>query len=136
MDLLTHELVGEMARAHPNRPAVAGLEYRRLFGRATALAGLLAERGAGPDVVVALCLPRGPDLVTAALGVLLAGAAYLPLDPDQPADRLLALLTSVGGPLLISTADGGGRRPGPGDPAGPPRPGPCRHSAPATGSAG
>jgi len=62
--------------------------YRELDARANRLAHALIARGAGPDRLVALLLPRSVDLVVAVLAVLKAGGAYLPLDPDSPAGHL------------------------------------------------
>ncbi|WP_030420322.1 amino acid adenylation domain-containing protein [Streptomyces sp. NRRL F-5065] len=86
----------ESARRHSARTAVSHegdtLTYAELSKRAHRLARLLAGRGIGPGAVVALALPRSADLVTGLLAVSLAGAAYLPLDPDYPADRLAYML--------------------------------------------
>ena len=71
------------------------LTYAELQARAHALAERLAARGVGPESVVALALPRGADLVTALLGVLHAGAAYLPLDLSWPRRRIDDVLDSV-----------------------------------------
>ena len=51
--------------------------------------------------LVAVCLPRGAQTVAAWLGILLADKAYLPLDPESPPERLLALLQSLNNPILI-----------------------------------
>ncbi|MEU1026789.1 condensation domain-containing protein, partial [Streptomyces sp. NPDC005904] len=84
------------AARHPHRAAVshAGhtLTHAELSARAHRLARLLADRGIGPGAIVALALPRSADLVTGLLAVALSGAAYLPLDPDYPADRLAYML--------------------------------------------
>ncbi|WP_373296659.1 amino acid adenylation domain-containing protein, partial [Streptomyces sindenensis] len=75
----------------PHAPAVlAGaseLSYGELDARVRGLAFYLAELGAGPERFVAVALPRGVDLVVALLAVLRTGAAYLPLDPEYPAER-------------------------------------------------
>ena len=66
----------------------AEVSYRELNGRANRLARLLAARGVGPESIVALALPRSADLVVAVLAVVKAGGAYLPVDPDYPAQRI------------------------------------------------
>ncbi|MCB5177989.1 non-ribosomal peptide synthetase [Streptomyces antimicrobicus] len=91
-------------RATPRRAAVKDttgtLSYRDLDTAADRLADLLAARGVGPEDVVALCLRRGRDAVTAMLAVLKAGAAYLWLDPRHPAPRVAAL-AAEGRPALL-----------------------------------
>ncbi|GAA3236813.1 hypothetical protein GCM10017691_35420 [Pseudonocardia petroleophila] len=83
------------------------LDYARLLDRSRDLAGRLAARGAGPDEVVAVAVPRSAELVVALLGVLGAGAAYLPVDLDQPAARTAAMLADAGA-VAVVTADGAG----------------------------
>ena len=69
-------------------PGGRRLTYAELDACATAVAGRLQARGIGLGDRVGVCLPRGADLVAALLGVLKAGAAYVPLDPDYPPERL------------------------------------------------
>ncbi len=80
----------------PDAPAAtfqgATLSYAQLDARANGLAALLRERGVGPDVVVAVCIPRSLEMAVAVLGVLKAGGAYVPLDPAYPRERLAAML--------------------------------------------
>jgi amino acid adenylation domain-containing protein len=78
------------------------LSYRELDERANRIGHHLRAAGAGADTVVGVCLERGPDLVPALLGVWKAGAAYLPLDPANPADRLTHALRDSGARLLIT----------------------------------
>ncbi|MFD0412482.1 amino acid adenylation domain-containing protein [Streptomyces sp. NPDC127108] len=89
----------EAARSHPHRIAVSHdgqqLTYAELSARAHRLARLLADRSIGPGSIVALALPRSPELVTGLLAVSLSGAAYLPLDPDYPAERLAYMLADA-----------------------------------------
>ncbi|HEX3554514.1 MAG TPA: non-ribosomal peptide synthase/polyketide synthase, partial [Thermoanaerobaculia bacterium] len=103
-----HSLVFAIAASRPEALAVAAggedLSYGELSSRASLLAARLRGLGVGPEVVVALCLERSPELVIAALGVLAAGGAYLPLDPASPPERLAALLADAGAPVLISDA--------------------------------
>jgi amino acid adenylation domain-containing protein len=68
------------------------LTYAELDTRANQLARHLIARGAGPERVVAVVLPRSVDLVIAALAVVKSGAAYLPVDPDYPAERIATML--------------------------------------------
>ncbi|WP_405567356.1 amino acid adenylation domain-containing protein [Streptomyces sp. NBC_01167] len=91
-----HDLVGDQVRARPDAVAVvhgtATTTYAELDERANRLAHLLLDGGVRPGSFVAVCLPRGPELFAALLGVLRAGCAYLPLDPDYPGDRLSFML--------------------------------------------
>src|SRR5439155_14597258 len=66
--------------------------YAELDDRVNRLAWCLRSRGVGPERLVGICLERSPDLATAALAVLKTGAAYLPLDPSHPAERLRSVL--------------------------------------------
>ncbi|WP_051782661.1 non-ribosomal peptide synthetase [Streptomyces sp. NRRL S-515] len=97
------------ARLHPEVPAViAGadtLDYAALEERANRLARLLIGRGAGPERLVGLALPRTADLVVALLAVLKAGAAYLPLDLDYPADRLEFMVEDARPLCVLTTLD-------------------------------
>ncbi len=79
--------------------------YRQLNARANRIAGLLRSRGAGPEVLVAVCLDRTPDMVAGVLGILKSGGAYLPLDPEYPRDRLAYILEDSRAPLLLTTVD-------------------------------
>src|SRR5262245_59074496 len=75
------------------------LTYRQLDQRANSLAAHLRARGVGSDVVVAVGLERSLDLAVGVLGVLKAGAAYLPLDPEYPASRLTFMVTDARAPV-------------------------------------
>ncbi|MEV7290976.1 amino acid adenylation domain-containing protein [Streptomyces microflavus] len=96
------------ARRHPERVAVScageSLTYAQLSSRAQSLARLLASRNIGPGSIVALALPRSLDLVAGLLAVSLSGAAYLPMDPDYPADRLAYMLEDARPAALITDA--------------------------------
>ncbi|MFE9547711.1 AMP-binding protein, partial [Streptomyces sp. NPDC006639] len=83
------------------------LSYAELNARANRLAHLLVAEGAGPEDLVAVCLPRSVDLVVSLLAVVKAGAAYLPLDPDYPVERLVATVADSG-PVVVVTAGGVG----------------------------
>ncbi|MET8846269.1 amino acid adenylation domain-containing protein [Amycolatopsis sp. NPDC004625] len=91
------------------------LTYAELDARATALARALLARGAGPERVVAVALPRSVDLVVALLAVLKTGAAYLPLDLNHPAERIELMLTDAAPHLVVAEAGFGGRLVRPGD---------------------
>ena len=74
------------------------LSYRELKLRVDRLAAALCARGVEPRSVVAICLDRSPDVIVAILAILQAGAAYLPLDPRYPADRLAYMLQDSAAP--------------------------------------
>ena len=102
-------LPGAEPPAGPDAVAVgtasgAALTYRQLEVRSNQLAQLLRADGAGPDVVVGICLPAGPDLVTAILATWKAGAGYLPLDPGLPAARIALMLDDARPAVVVSDA--------------------------------
>ena len=78
------------------------LTYAQLDARATHLAAELAAYGAGPEVVVGVFTERSPQMIVALLGVLKAGAAYVPLDPDHPAHRISFLITDTAAPIVLA----------------------------------
>jgi amino acid adenylation domain-containing protein/non-ribosomal peptide synthase protein (TIGR01720 family) len=100
------ELVEAAVARTPDAPAVLGadgtLSFAELDARANQLARLLIARGAGPERIVALALPRSMHIVVAQLAVAKAGAAFLPIDPDYPAQRIEFMLTDAT-PVLVLT---------------------------------
>ncbi|MEU9634608.1 amino acid adenylation domain-containing protein [Streptomyces tendae] len=102
-------LLAETAERCPERIALrAGdtvLTYAQLSGRVNRLARRLREHGVAPGVITGVCMRRSADLVTALLAVLSAGGAYLPLDPDYPAERLAYMLTDAQAPLVLVDAE-------------------------------
>ncbi|MGW3094287.1 amino acid adenylation domain-containing protein [Streptomyces sp. NPDC001102] len=100
------QLFEEQAAAHPERTAVTcgeiRLTYAGLNAEANRLARLLTERGAGPGRVVALALERGARLLPALLAVLKTGAAYLPLDPGHPVERLRLVVEDTAPVALVT----------------------------------
>ncbi|MES9542261.1 amino acid adenylation domain-containing protein [Actinomadura sp. NPDC000600] len=98
----------QAARTPDDTALVCGgdrLTYADLNARANRLAHELIARGIGSEDRVALVLPRTPEIVVAILGVLKAGAAYVPIDPEYPADRIASTLEDCR-PALVITADG------------------------------
>jgi len=103
---LVPALFAAAARAHPEAVALvcesAALSYGELAARAGRLAAHLRRQGVGPEAVVAVALDRSPELVIALLAVHLAGGAYLPLDPEHPAERLSFMLADSGATVLLT----------------------------------
>ncbi len=103
---LMHEAFERSAAAAPDATAVSfegrSLSYEQLNARANRVAHRLIELGAGPETLVALFLEPSLELPTAILGVLKAGAGYLPLDPEHPRERLEFVLGDASVELLIT----------------------------------
>ncbi|WP_217213732.1 condensation domain-containing protein, partial [Streptomyces sp. AC550_RSS872] len=103
-------LFERQAAATPDAVALTcegeSLTYAGLNARANRLARWLAERGVGPEVFVAVDMPRGLDAVTALLGTLKSGAAYVPLDPEYPAERTAHILADAAPALHLTGLDG------------------------------
>ncbi|MEO7261301.1 MAG: amino acid adenylation domain-containing protein [Jatrophihabitantaceae bacterium] len=102
---LLHELFGRQAQAQPDAVAVLApdrqLSYGQLDGAARQLAGRLQAAGVRPGELVALSMDRGWEQVVATLAVLYAGAAYLPIDPALPAERVAHLLERTEARLVL-----------------------------------
>jgi amino acid adenylation domain-containing protein len=104
-----HELFAEQAALTPKSMAVVfgqeSLTYEELNWRANQLAHHLKFLGAGPDSLVAISMERSLEMMIALLGTLKAGAAYLPLDPAFPADRLRFMLDDSKASLLLTRSE-------------------------------
>jgi amino acid adenylation domain-containing protein len=105
-DACLHELFEEQVTLTPHATALTlgteSLTYNELNERANRVAHLLRSRGAGPETPVALCVERSFEMVAGLLGVLKAGAAYVPLDPAYPAERRRLILEEAQSPLLLT----------------------------------
>jgi yersiniabactin nonribosomal peptide synthetase len=115
-DVTLHEEFFRRAAEAPDRVALrwdedGALRYGDLADRALRVAGVLASRGVGPGEPVVVSLPRGPDQIVAVLGVLAAGAAYLPIGPEQPAARRERMERLAGARLVITDETGAIGRP-------------------------
>ncbi|WP_344446918.1 amino acid adenylation domain-containing protein, partial [Kitasatospora nipponensis] len=92
----------------PGAVAVAGdgfaVSYAELDERANQVARMLVARGIGPESLVAVVMERGVELVIALLGVLKAGAAYLPVDPSYPAERIGFMLTDADAACVLTSS--------------------------------
>ncbi|WP_328812157.1 non-ribosomal peptide synthetase [Rhodococcus sp. NBC_00297] len=101
------DLMAAVARSDPAAPAVRGgtatLTYGELDDASGRLARTLRDAGATPGTVVALALPRSVDQVIALWAVVRTGAAFLPVDPADPAERLTAVLAESGVTLVVTT---------------------------------
>ncbi|MBV9268914.1 MAG: amino acid adenylation domain-containing protein, partial [Acidobacteriaceae bacterium] len=107
-DICVHELFEQQVEATPNALAVAAAgsarTYRELNERANRIAHYLRGLGAGPGALIAICMERSLETTAAILGVLKAGAAYLPLDPAYPKDRVAFMLEDSQAPVLLTQA--------------------------------
>ncbi|MFC5742112.1 AMP-binding protein, partial [Dyella tabacisoli] len=102
------QLFEQQAHRQPDAEAVVldgvSLSYAELNRRANRVAHALIGAGVGPEHLVALAMPRSLELIVALLGIHKAGAAYLPLDPEYPAERLAFMLADARPRLLVTTA--------------------------------
>ncbi|MEV6214712.1 non-ribosomal peptide synthase/polyketide synthase [Nocardia sp. NPDC051833] len=85
----------------------ATLAYRELAQRVNRLARRLRADGIGPESLVALSIRRSPELVVAMYAVLAAGAAYVPIDPDHPAERIAHILATAAPAVVLTTSRDG-----------------------------
>lgn len=113
--LMVQQRFAAAASRHPERTAVmaAGEQasFAELDARAEAIANRLAAAGVGPDTPVGVLADRSVGMLASILGVLKAGGAYLPLEPEQPAERLAYMLADSGTRLVLAPATGRPRCP-------------------------
>lgn len=113
LDTPLHYLLAQTATQFSDKPALEfngqTLTYEQLHTQANHLAHHIQQRGMGPGTIVGVMLDRTPEMVVSLLAVLKAGAAYLPLDPVYPHDRLAFMLTDSAAGLLITSTRYAGR---------------------------
>ncbi|MEY2937090.1 MAG: hypothetical protein RL033_7839, partial [Pseudomonadota bacterium] len=114
-ELCIHQLFEAQVARTPEATALvfedASLSYAELDARANRLAHHLVALGVRPDARVAICLPRGIDMIVALLATLKAGGAYVPLDPQYPSERLAFMLQDCAPVVLLTDAACAGRLP-------------------------
>ncbi|HEX7241462.1 MAG TPA: amino acid adenylation domain-containing protein, partial [Longimicrobiaceae bacterium] len=107
-ELCIHELFHAQVLRTPEAPALSfegrTLSYAALYHGACRLARRLRREGVGPETRVGICMEPAPEMIVSVLGVLLAGGAYLPLDPELPSERRAYMLRDAGTALLLTQA--------------------------------
>jgi amino acid adenylation domain-containing protein len=104
-----HHLIEQQARLSPEKTAIVcgaiQLSYRQLDARASQVAGSLCSLGVIPGNLVGICMSRSPEMVIAMLGIWKAGAAYVPLDPQYPQERLRLMLGDATAKVVLTEAN-------------------------------
>ena len=107
-DGLIHEVFAEQVRATPDAVALdwtdGVMTYRDLHRRAAGLAAVLTDKGVGPESIVPLVVERSAPGIVGILAVLMAGAAYSPLDPGEPPTRLRSMIARLGATVVLASA--------------------------------
>lgn len=105
-DRCFHQLFEEQVERQPEAIALVfegrDVTYRELNARANQLGHYLRRLGVGPESIVGLCVDRSVEMVVSMLGVQKAGAAYLPLDPNYPAERLAFMVEDSQAPVMVT----------------------------------
>lgn len=105
-DSCIHQVFDAQVKRTPEAVALISegrqLSYRELNERANQLAHYLQGLGAGPEMLVAICVERSAEMILMLLAVLKAGAAYVPLDPDYPEERVSFILEDSRAPILLT----------------------------------
>ena len=112
IDLTIPALFAKSVRLYPDNPAILyeadgelqSITYAELDQRSNRMARFMISQKIGPECIVGILLTRSPDLLVCILATLKAGAAYLPIDPDYPADRIEHMLRDSEAQYVISTS--------------------------------
>ncbi len=108
-DACVHEVIARQSATMPDHIAISwrggDVSFEALDARVTSLASRLIARGVQPGAIVGLCLERTPDLIVAMLAIMKTGAAYLPLDPEYPQDRIAFMMEDSATPLIVSSPE-------------------------------
>jgi amino acid adenylation domain-containing protein len=103
-----HQLFALQAARTPDAPAIVfdqtQLTYQELNRLSDQLAAFLRAQNVGPDTLVGICMDRSPEMIVALLGVMKAGAAYVPIDPNYPAERIEFMLSDSAAPIVLTQA--------------------------------
>jgi amino acid adenylation domain-containing protein len=101
-----HELIEDQAERSPDAVSVSNEEGQLSYGALNDLAGALSNHlesfGVGPNILVAVCMERGLDMIVGLLGALKAGGAYVPIDPSYPPERVAFMLADAKAPVLLT----------------------------------
>ena len=104
--LCVHDLIAAQAARTPHATALVfrdrQIDYAELHRRAEELAVVLRSLGVGPEVMVGICAERSIEMVVGLLAILLAGGAYVPMDPLYPRDRLAMMLEDTKATVLLT----------------------------------
>ena len=108
IEVCFHQLFERQAELWPQHPAIIcgneQLTYGELNARSNQLAHYLRTLGAGPETLIPVCVERSAEMAVSILGILKAGAAYVPVDPDYPAERIAFMLADTAAPLIVTQA--------------------------------
>ena len=101
-----HQLIEEQAQLKPNQKAVAFqdqyLSYEELIGQSNKIVGHLQSLNIAKNEKVGLCIDRSVDMIVGIVGILRSGAAYIPLDPEYPAERIEFVIKDAGIPIILT----------------------------------
>ncbi|MFJ6503989.1 amino acid adenylation domain-containing protein [Streptomyces sp. NPDC091879] len=104
-----HSLIEDRVATDPHAIAITHGDQQWTFAQVNAHANQLAHhlRGTGitPDTLIAVCLDRSPELIATLLGIMKAGAAFVPLDPEYPTDRITYMVDDAQAPLIITSTE-------------------------------
>ncbi len=105
-DVCIHQIIEARVAEFPHKTAVAfegdALTYAELNAKANQLALHLQQKGAGPETLAGICVERSLDMIIAILAVLKAGAAYVPIDPTYPQERIQYMFTDANLKLILT----------------------------------